>query len=1219
MIPEQVGLKQEQTKQEQAKEDNGTKSSIENSVIAKRSREFFRLSHYEQAGGKSTTAIEEEKQMKEQEALSEQEVLNMLVHGGTDNENLRQKTSLIQTIHDSIIGDDEVFKSPFGYRKITYCDYTASGRSLSFLEEFMKKQVMTMYANTHTTSSITGLQSTLFRHEARYIVRNALNCGKKDVLIFTGSGSTSAVNKLVHLLGLQKGGDMNLLLEKRKWEKEFNIKNNLLEDNFRQPQTNSPFPSDNDQFYDDYYNIENGADIDELRPVVFVGPMEHHSNILPWRESCCHIVPIKLYIPTTGSTATRNEVADLEDLENKLKHFKNGKRQLIGVFSAASNVTGVLEPNVNKISILMHKYGGYVVWDYAAAAPYVKMDMNPRGVSTENLDHTFGKITEEIPDEDKPLCYKDALVFSPHKFVGGPGTPGVLVVKKHMFKNKIPENPGGGTVFFVTDRDHHYVKKSYEREEGGTPEILGSVRCGLVFQLRQAVGTQLISQIETDFTNRAFNEFKSVKNLVILGHGQNTPRLPIFSFLIRHHNSFLPSTFVSILLNDLFGIQTRSGCACAGPFAHFLFGLKYSESKNLENVLLSDDDYEFLRPGFVRLNFNYFMDEDTFVYITKSVKFVAEHGYKFLPYYYFYPETGEWLHNQNRKFPTRRWLQNISYKNGKLEYRQEIGYKITSPSKEYEKYLKHAEEMADQAVKEFSNPKFRIVDQDLLLLNKTNTNLLKENSIINKENLPTKEEEIDHAEKWRWFVFPKQIVEELQGGDIHSIFKASYLKPWTGFAVSEQSVSSNETASTQSRLIHSTLTSEINPVSSSLIGVELPSSSTQSTETNVQVEPSSSTLPTSSIDGFDIGEDDFGGDWKKESTAKPYVQKRPVMYSRPVNVFDHETNKEIILSDEDDKKRREALKKHYKMWPKVDAKTIMGPVKRAIREYDMIRDGDRLLLGLSGGKDSLTLLHVLHALQYSNLGVKFEFGACTVDPQTASYDPSPLINYCKQLGVPYFYESQSVIEGAKECNASSICAWCARMKRGILYNTARREGYNVLVLGQHCDDLAESFIMSIFHNGYMRTMKAHYTIDAGDLRVIRPLIYVRESETKKFAWENKLPVINENCPACFEIPKERARIKTLLANQELIYPQLFLSLQTAMKPLMSKDIEVEGHKKFKSAKPKFETITQYIKGYNANEGSSSDDSMVCRRKTMEEDDEFNDDDDVGNVVTSKKE
>ena len=1075
----------------------------------------------------------------------------------------------------------------------------------------MKKQVMTMYANTHTTSSITGLQSTLFRHEARYIVRNALNCGKKDVLVFCGSGSTSAVNKLVHLLGIEKGGETSLELEKRKWEREYHLTRSS-ESSSTTAETTSITNSGN-TFYDQYYNVEKAEEIDDLRPVVFVGPMEHHSNILPWRESCSYVVPIKLYHPSEDATA-RHEVADLEDLEQRLKHYRNGKRMLIGVFSAASNVTGVLEPNVNKISIMMHKYGGYVVWDYAAAAPYVRMDMNPRGVSTENLDHVFGRVAEEIPEDDRALCYKDALVFSPHKFIGGPGTPGVLVVKKHMFKNKIPENPGGGTVFFVTDRDHHYVKKSYEREEGGTPEILGSIRCGLVFQLRQAVGPQLISQLESDFTNRAFDEFKNCKNLVILGHGSNTPRLPIFSFLIRHHNSFLPSTFVSILLNDLFGIQTRSGCACAGPFSHLLFGLKYSDAKNLENVLLSDDDYEFLRPGFVRLNFNYFMDEDTFTYIVRAVKFVAENGYKLLPHYYFYPETGEWLHNQNRKFPTRRWLQNISYKNGKLEYRQEIGYKITSPSKEYEKYLKNAEELVDQAVKEFSNPKFRIVDQDLLLLNKANTNLLKENSIINKENLPTKEEDIDHAEKWRWFVFPKQIVEELQGGDINKIYRQSYINPWTGFNVGNVEVISQP--NTTGSLIHSTLNSEI---TNNGDAKEAEPSNTEEPPIASTLEEPATTDSTniSPLDGFNVDEIELG-DWKQESNSKPYVAKRPPMKAEDIDRIANvlKSNLEEGESMDDEKKRREAIKKHFKLWPKVDVKGIMSPVKRAVREFDMIKDGDRLLLGLSGGKDSLTLLHALHALQYSNLGVKFEFGACTVDPQTASYDPSPLINYCKTLGVPYFYESQSVIEGAKDCQATSICAWCARMKRGILYNTARREGYNVLVLGQHLDDLAESFIMSIFHNGFMRTMKAHYTIDAGDLRVIRPLIYVRESETKKFAWESGLPVINENCPACFEIPKERARIKTLLANQELLYPGLFLSLQTAMKPLMSKDIDDGTHKKFKSSKPKFEARKGYVKGYN--EGSSSSDAMVCRRKTKEEDDEFNDDDDVGSTVVSSQ-
>lgn len=221
----------------------------------------------------------------------------------------------------------------------------------------------------------------------------------------------------------------------------------------------------------------------------------------------------------------------------------------------------------------------------------------------------------------------------------------------------------------------------------------------------------------------------------------------------------------------------------------------------------------------------------------------------------------------------------------------------------------------------------------------------------------------------------------------------------------------------------------------------------------------------------------------------------------------------------------------------------------AIEEFGMIKNGDKVLVGLSGGKDSLTLLHILMQIKQAKK-IDFEIGATTVDPQTISYDPSPLIPYLQTLNIPYHYESQGLIERAKEQCPSSICAWCSRMKRGILCQTARKYGYNRLALGQHLDDLAESFLMYAFHNGKLDTMKANSLLKEGDLSIIRPFIYVRELQTKKFAKLNNLPVITENCPACFAEPKERKRMKALLAAQENIFPDLFKQLRTAMHPLM---------------------------------------------------------------------
>lgn len=245
---------------------------------------------------------------------------------------------------------------------------------------------------------------------------------------------------------------------------------------------------------------------------------------------------------------------------------------------------------------------------------------------------------------------------------------------------------------------------------------------------------------------------------------------------------------------------------------------------------------------------------------------------------------------------------------------------------------------------------------------------------------------------------------------------------------------------------------------------------------------------------------------------------------------------------------------------------LVSLVGKAIAEFDMIHEGDRVLIGLSGGKDSLSLLHVLTLLR-KKAPKHFEVAAATVDPQTPEYDPSPLKAYLADLGVTYFYESQPIITQAREKVGAdfSLCSYCSRMKRGILYSCARRNGYNVLALGQHLDDLAESFMMSAFNNGCLRTMKANYVIDKGDLRVIRPLVFVRERLMKEFAQEAKLPVISENCPACFAEPKERHRIKLLLASQEQIVPGLFSNLLRAMQPLMRGALEADHVKKSQAA------------------------------------------------------
>jgi tRNA 2-thiocytidine biosynthesis protein TtcA len=231
-------------------------------------------------------------------------------------------------------------------------------------------------------------------------------------------------------------------------------------------------------------------------------------------------------------------------------------------------------------------------------------------------------------------------------------------------------------------------------------------------------------------------------------------------------------------------------------------------------------------------------------------------------------------------------------------------------------------------------------------------------------------------------------------------------------------------------------------------------------------------------------------------------------------------------------------------------KTLLRAAGRAIREFDMIRAGDRLLLALSGGKDSMSLLHVLLALRQRS-PVRFSLAAATVDPCIEGFDPGFLKGYVPALGIPFFYQRQRIVERAlTTMRGDSFCAYCARMRRGILYATARAHGCNVLVLAQHLDDLAESFLMSAFFGGSLKTMKAHYVIDAGDLRVIRPFAYVRERQTADFARRAGFPLAVDSCPACFRMPTQRQEMKKLLAELEGRHPGLFASLQHAIQPLI---------------------------------------------------------------------
>ena len=554
------------------------------------------------------------------------------------------RKELVAKIRDSVIGDGQLIETSFGQKPLIYADYTASGRSLDFIEQFITNRVLPFYANTHTETSFTGAQSTAFREEARQSIKQAVNAVEDDQLIFCGSGATAAINKLIDILDLRLPVNLN---ERHKFL-------DLV-----------PVAS---------------------RPVIFIGPYEHHSNEIPWRESIADVVVIPL---------TQSGQLDTKVLQAKLIEFADRPLK-IGSFSAASNVTG-LKTDVDEVAALLHQYDALSFWDYAAAAPYVSIDMNPLNSA----------------------CSKDAVFLSPHKFVGGPGTPGVLIVKKQLLKNSVPASPGGGTVLYVTPVDHQFIADHERREEGGTPAIVESVRAGLVFKLQQAVGTDLIESLEASFKERALAQWKLNKNIEVLGDSSQEG-LSIFSLRIKHEEADLHYGFVVALLNDLFGIQARGGCSCAGPYGHELLGMDLNYSRKLEKEL--NKGHMVMRPGWVRLNFNYFINEETFDYLLNAIEYVSELGWKLLPFYEIDSDSGTWRYQG-----ASMKLESLCLESLFVEDQQPA----MDPAKPLSEYL-------DEALKE---------------LNKVD-----ESRVRYSLSLP------ESANKMRWFVLPQEIESESRIG-----------------------------------------------------------------------------------------------------------------------------------------------------------------------------------------------------------------------------------------------------------------------------------------------------------------------------------------------------------------------------------------------------------------------------------------------------------------------
>jgi selenocysteine lyase/cysteine desulfurase len=486
----------------------------------------------------------------------------------------------LEAIRKQIVGNDLLFDTPFGERHLLYADYTASGRGYQKIEEKILN-IEKSYANTHTEDDYSGKYLTRLLHQAESKIKELVNAGPNGKIIMIGSGTTGALKKLQEIIGVY----IPPVTKER-------ITKAIIE-----------VCGPNDQ------TLER---IEKDRPVVFVGPYEHHTNDLMWREAYVEVVVIPF--DAEGQI-------DLEELEKQLAKTKYEHRQKIASFSAGSNITGI-RTRVYDIARICHEHEAYVFFDFAAVAPYVEIDMN----------------------RDK-YAYFDAIFFSPHKFLGGPGSSGVLVFNEKIYRKDLPPTTaGGGTVRYVGFTEHDFAEDIEIREKAGTPPILQAIKAALVLDLKEKIGIDTIENMEAKYTEYFIEKLRQIDNLEIIGDVATYRRISIISFNIKHKNKILHPKFVTKLMNDLFGIQSRAGCSCAGPYGHILLGIDDETSHRFRNLILKGN--EGIKPGWVRVNIHYSLNEDDIDYLIKAITFVARFGHLFLKEYSFDMRTAEWSHKR---------------------------------------------------------------------------------------------------------------------------------------------------------------------------------------------------------------------------------------------------------------------------------------------------------------------------------------------------------------------------------------------------------------------------------------------------------------------------------------------------------------------------------------------------------------------------------------------
>lgn len=495
-------------------------------------------------------------------------------------------------LRSQMVGADASINTPFGQRMMVYADYTASGRCLGMVERYLQN-LQRVYANSHTEDDISGRSMTHLLQEAEAAIKRSVNAGEQGRIVPVGNGATGAIDKFQQIIGVMIPPATRENLQ-------------LLLDRFAGQDQRKAFETF----------------LAQHQPVVFLGPYEHHSNEISWRQGLATVIEVSL---------DQEGGIDLAELERLLQDPAYQDRTRIGSFSAASNVTGLRTP-VHEIAVLLHRYDAIACFDFAASAPYVEIDMNP----------TPGKY-----DGNASL---DAIFISPHKFLGGPGSSGVLVFNQKLYRNDLPPSvSAGGTVDYVGPTSEDFIRDIEEREKAGTPGVLQILKAGLAFEIKDRIGVETIERRERAILAEVFRRWAAHPAIEILGHPDPQRRIGIISFNLRDpRGHYLHPKFATTLLNDLFGIQSRAGCSCAGPYGHRLLGIDEERSEQYRKWIRQG--YSGIKPGWCRISLHYVMDDAEVTYIADAVEFIAEKGHVFLPLYDFDLATGAWKHKQDCVF-----------------------------------------------------------------------------------------------------------------------------------------------------------------------------------------------------------------------------------------------------------------------------------------------------------------------------------------------------------------------------------------------------------------------------------------------------------------------------------------------------------------------------------------------------------------------------------------